>query len=451
MHLKTLARALVVSTTWAAAGLAWTPEAPAQLDVRGLIGHAVSDDASGSRYPDVQQAITRFRNRDFDGARQYLIMAKEKHSELPPPDVSLAKLHFAANQSATGQAALEQAVSQYPDDPEAYLILAELSLREGRATAAEMLFSRAATANESIADTEKRKRHYVIRAFNGLTAIAERREDWAAAGKHLRAWVKADPESANPWYRLGRTLFMAGDPDNARKAFERAKSLDANLPHPDIALGRLYHQQGKPAEARKSMEQAIAADGNSASTRLAYGQWLLEIDDPAGAKEHLQAALQIDPSSLNALLLSGVQARVAQDYEAAEGYLGKAHLLAPRNATITNQLALVLLAQDDQAQQRRAVEFAELGARQDPNNGDLQATLGLVYFQLGRTREAHQALNEAVKRRNLSADSRFMLARILVDQGRNEPAVQILEPALQASGIFVNRKEAQALLDQIRQ
>ena len=88
----------------------------------GLIGYAVTE--FGPKYQDVDQAITRYKNRDFDGAREFLVRAKQKNPELPPADVMLAKLHFAAKQVAAGRSALERAVRDDPKDPEAFLVLA---------------------------------------------------------------------------------------------------------------------------------------------------------------------------------------------------------------------------------------------------------------------------------------------------------------------------------------
>ena len=100
-----LPRLLLLSCASALIGLLSPQLGIAQLDTRGLIGYAVSD--VGPKYQDVDEAITRYRNRDYEGALQLLARAKQSHPELPPAEVMLAKLHFSAKQTAVGQAALE--------------------------------------------------------------------------------------------------------------------------------------------------------------------------------------------------------------------------------------------------------------------------------------------------------------------------------------------------------
>lgn len=425
-----------------------TDAARGQLDTRTLIGSSVSE--IGSQYQDIDQAITRFKNRDLQGARNLLERAKERHPELPPVDVLVAKMYFSINQTGTGMGSLEQAVQRDPKDPEAYLLMASLSLNEGRITAAEVLFAKGLELLKDFQGNEKRKRNLRLRALNGQARIAERREQWPRAERLLTQLVKEQPDDAGYVQRLGIVLFMQNKLDYAHRAFQKAHQLDPTLARPEVTEARLYHRQGKDAEAQQQFEKAIAADSKDTGSRLAYAQWLLEVDRPAEAKKQLDAVLATAPRSLDALLLAGVTASMQKDYATAEKYLEQAHLLAPANASITNRLALALVAQDDEMKQRRAADFAALGVAQNPNNGNLNATLGWIYYKLGRTAEAEQRLNAAIKTRSLSPDSRYLIAQIFFDRGRNVPAKQLLEPVIDSQAIFAYRQQAKALLERLQ-
>ncbi len=104
--------------------------AEAQITVESVIGTAVSN-SNDPQYQDVTDALTRFQNGDVDGARDLLERARQKNPKLAPSEVMLARLLVAAGQLALGRAELERAVVAYPNDPEAYLLFAELALREG--------------------------------------------------------------------------------------------------------------------------------------------------------------------------------------------------------------------------------------------------------------------------------------------------------------------------------
>ena len=440
-------RLLALFATWTLLATAGGPSAVAQVNTEALIGHAVTD--IGSRFPNVEQAITRFRNNDVEGAREFLRQAKEKHPELPVGDAILARLYFSSGQTAAGRNVLERAVRDSADDPEAYLLLAEIALREQQFTAAELLYRQSARINKALEGADKRKRNDQIRALGGLARVAEQRGHWDKAATFLEQWTKMEPDRADTWHRLGQARFMADKVDTARAALVKARELNPALEYPDVTISRLYKQRGKTAEAKASMKAAIEKDAGNPTTQLAYAQVLLEASQVDKARPLLQAALKAQPDSVVAMLFAGVEARMRGDLATAERYLGNAYLLDPGNATVTYQLAMVLSEQDDPAKLGRAAVFAASAVQRQPNNGDLHATLGWIYYQLGRTAQAQTELNEAVKRRNLNADSRFLLARILFDRGRNEQATQVLQPAMKAAGIFVKRKEAQQLLDRI--
>ena len=56
-------------------------------------------------------------------------------------------------------------------------------------------------------------------------------------------------------------------------------------------------------------------------------------------------------------------------------------------------LALVLLELPDEGARQRALQFAELNARQNPNNVDAMATVGWVNYPLNRKAKAHRAFS----------------------------------------------------------
>ncbi len=420
----------------------------AQWDVNSLVGHAV--DEVGPKLQDVQQAVTRYRNNDIEGALQFLQRAKAANPQLPPAQAVLARLHFAAGQSAAANLTLERAVRDNPEDPEAYLLLAELSFREQHLTAAEQLFLKALSANESLPEGQKRKQTGARQAMGGLARIAEQRAQWDSAAKWLEQLVQAEPEQAEVWQRLGRVRLLSDQVDAAREALAKARQLNAELEHPEVTIGRLYKQQGKDSEAEAAFQAAMQSDADNLATRLAYAQYQLETGRLEETRKNLDEILKAERNNVTALLLAGVAARMAGEPQSAELHLSRAHLLDPGNVTVTSQLAMALSEQDDPEKLRRAAGFAAAAAKQQPSDGNLRTALGWVLLQLGNNAQAQQELTEALKvQRNLNADSRFLLARILYDRGRNDEAARILEPAMQMSGIFVKRKEAETLLASI--
>ena len=86
---------------------------------------------------------------------------------LPPTDVTLAKLYFLSNNAAGGRSSLERSVMEVPGDPEAYLILAEQAVQEGRFIEAESLYDKAIGLIDKFSENPKRKRNFQIAARVG--------------------------------------------------------------------------------------------------------------------------------------------------------------------------------------------------------------------------------------------------------------------------------------------
>jgi len=75
-----------------------------------------------------------------------------------------------------------------------------------------------------------------------------------------------------------------------------------------------------------------------------------------------------------------------------------------------------------------------------------------VLYQLARQADAETALRSGLQLGNLSPDSSYLVAKILVEQNRTDTAKQILSAALEndTPGIFIYRKDAQTLLDSLK-
>jgi|tagenome__1003787_1003787.scaffolds.fasta_scaffold20911188_1 tetratricopeptide (TPR) repeat protein len=427
------------------------------LTTQMLIGDAV-DTTSLAKYTDVDEAIKRFMNRDVLAARQFLEAAKKKDQNLPPVDLLLAKMYFIGGNAAAGRGALEKTAAENPDDPEATLILADQALQQGRTIEADALYDKGLLLASKFNGSAKRKRNFEIRARAGHAAVAQRRKNWDTAVTDLRALLKIDPENATAHFRLGQTLFMLKQFQEGYAEFTRAKELDKNLPDKDVATASMYDQlkvDDKAAKTQQFFDRALATNKTDAKTVTAYAQWLIKSGNPQSiskAEQMLADARKANPGSLDLLILSGVAARMQQKMKPAEDYFVEALGIAPANSDVINQLALLLIGQADQSKRERALQFAGMSSQLNSQSADAQITLAWVLYQLGRVVDAEAALRNGLQLGNLSPDSSYLVAKILAEQNKAEPAKQILKSALdtESPGIFIFRQEAQNLLASLK-
>jgi tetratricopeptide (TPR) repeat protein len=425
--------------------------AQAQVTAKTLIGKAVSDD---KEYAEIDNAIARFSDRDIDGCRAILERARNNNAKLPPPGVMMAMLWLSVNQLAPARAELEQTVVKFPNDPEPFLMLADLAFQDRRVTDSSVLFDRATQLSGSYAENPKRKRDFEIRCNAGTAAVAEARRQWDVAQKHLTTWIGLDPDNAGAHFRLGNVLFHMGKESEAIEQFREARKLDAKALQPELALARLYDEDGKKDVAKKWIEAAMSSSPQDSAVLLAAAQWYLGQNDIKTAQSISEKALSIDAKSLEAKIVRGVVARVARDYATAEKFFNDAHVQSPGNFPASNSLALVLIESDDKENQQRSLEMAEANVARYRENSPQQVsaltTLAWIYYKLGRREDAEKILDQIARNNALSSDGAYYVAKLLNDRGEKDRAKTILERVLTNEAVFATRPDAIDLLEQLK-
>jgi tetratricopeptide (TPR) repeat protein len=431
---------LALCLVWTAlTSAADTPPAPAANDL-----------ATTAQPQEIADAVARFKERDFEGALKLLKEAARKNTDLPPAQVIMAQFFSQANIPMGVRNALETAAVDAPTDPEAYLIMGDIALRERRLVEAKMLYEKAGELVKSFNSSSKRKDLLQPRILSGMASVEENQENWAGVQKHLEAWLKLEPKNAMPMQRLARCLFQQKNQEGALMKLKEAAKADAEVLTPEAILGQFYEQAGDRENAKKWMAVALKNAPKDLRTHLVVGQWGLETNQLAEAEKQAAAALQADPKSLDAKILSGVIALFKKDYAASERYFEAAHLQSPRNFAATNNLALVLVEQKDEAKKRRALDYAQSNVQQNQRSGEAASTYGWVLYKLGRLDEAEKAFQAAVSGGSVAPDTAYYIACLSYDRGRESQAKQWLEIALKSSAPFAMRPEAAALMEKLK-
>ncbi len=398
---------------------------------------STADDSTAKKYPELIEAQKKFQAQDFDGALEVLRAAVKTHPELSHPRVILATFFFAANRVPAGRQALEKAVQDAPDDPEAYLMMGEIALREGQWTEAGLLFDKAAPLAAAYKGDAERTKKMQIRVQAGQATVAEAREQWEPAQKYLQAWVKLDPKSGAAHHRLGRALFHT-DQKAAYTELQTAAKMDAKSPSAEVTVAKLFQLKAnnETTEAQKKvnrdyadkwMQSAVTQSPKDLKVRLEVGQWLWENGRYADAKKQADEALKLDPNSLEALLLSGLVSRYSKDYGAAAEYFQRAYNQSPSNVAAGAQLALSLVEQNDEAKKRKALEYIDSLMKQNPRSAEIAAAAGWICYRLGRLDDAERLLQAAANSGSVNLDTLYIMAKLSADRGNLNQAKQLLQ------------------------
>jgi tetratricopeptide (TPR) repeat protein len=406
-------------------------------------------DGASRSITDVEQAVKSFEKRDFDLCIQQLTKARKAHPELPPPHALLAKLAFMSNQGALIRPALERAVMEDTEHPEVFILFANLALAENRTTDAAVHFDRAMSLAAAKRWTAEQRTRFERLCDQGYAILAENRGDWKAARAALDRWVKQQPGNAKARQRLGKALFGVGEYEPAYAELQRAAKEDPTLEPAAITMGWLFTRAGNLKKAEEWMDYGAKAAPDSLAVQTGVTAWLIEQGRPEEAGSHAESASKLDPKSSAIKRLLGLAARLRKDLGQAEQIFDALSTESPADAWIRNQLALVLAEQTNASKRKRALELAELSVRQNPKGADSLATLGTVYYRLGRLEEAEKVLQAVVAIGQANSDTALILAHVRADRGQTDTTAPLLKMALNASGLFIDRKDAQQWLDRL--
>jgi tetratricopeptide (TPR) repeat protein len=428
--------------------------------------------AEPEKIQEVEDAIKKFQQNDFTAAFDLLKDARKSHPDLQPAQLMMARLFAAANLPGGVRNWLEKAIVDLPDDPEAYVILADFNLREGRFTEADLLLSKASLLMKDFKASKKRKDAIQPQILAGQASVAEYREDWPGAQKLLDALLVLDGKNAGIMQRLGRVQFLQNTGESMKAAYEtfkKAKAADEKVLLPEAQMARLYEAAAQQEAAKKRDEAAKKlhesaqkwmdtalklAPKDDIETRLVAAQWAVGTDQITKAAEWAAAALQIDQQNFQALIMSGIVALFQEDYKKAELYFEMAHLKSPGNFAASNNLALALVEQDKEknsdAKKRKALEYAAANVQTNKQVSEAWSTYGWVLYKNGKLDEAEKALANALSGGQLSADTAYFFARVLADKNNFAQAEKFAQAAVDSKQPFTKRREAKLLLEELK-
>jgi tetratricopeptide (TPR) repeat protein len=197
---------------------------------------------------------------------------------------------------------------------------------------------------------------------------------------------------------LGETLAAGNQHADAREAFARVgPEVPGRYAEAQVGLGFSYARDERPAEALAAFERALAVSpGEPQIIRLLTAQL-------SGLGRHEEALAVIDDPSANAARarpeireIRGLILQELDRIEEAEAELWAALQAAPDNPSLLNSLGYMWVDSG-----RRVDQGAEMLARAhaaDPENGNIQDSLGWAQFRQGQYEIAVETLEGAVNK-----------------------------------------------------
>ena len=404
---------------------------------------------------ELEKAVAAFNASQFAETLDILKALYAKHSELVPPRIVLAQWFAQANLGNAVRANLELGTEEVPADPEAFLLLAEISLRQGSLTAAEALLNMAQTKINAYSLNPTRKKNLSSSALRVATDLYEARQRWQQMEKSIDQQIVADGQTADLLRKKGVAVFQQEKDDDAKKIFveadrleTEAKSENKGLPA-DAAMSQLYLLREDKDKARASLEAALKAHPDSKEVLVLSIQMKINDDKLEEAKPLAEKLLKDDPSSASAKKLCATVALYLNDYATAEKMFEELLLANPLETQNANGLALALCEQDSSEKLQRALAYAIENVQKDQNNSEYLGTLGWVLYKANQIEQAANALKQSAASGQINAATAYYFARVAVKTGNIDEAKQLLNAAVKGGNQFAKRRDAVQLLNEL--
>ncbi|MDR0390671.1 MAG: tetratricopeptide repeat protein [Planctomycetaceae bacterium] len=410
---------------------------------------------------ELEKATKAFNESKFPEALEILKSLSAQHPEIAPPRIVLAQMFAMAKLGDAVRANLELGTEETPDDPEAYLLLGEISLRQRNLTAAELLLRRAHEVLNKYAANPQRKRNLTSSLLRVLSEFYEVRQRWAHMEKCIDDQIKFDGQNATFLRRKGIAIFrQTTDQQNrdneAKQLFLQADQLDQTnkdatqkgLPA-DAAMSQLYLTRGDKDKARVHLESALKSYPQSKEVLALSIQMRVSDDKLEEARPLADKLLSDDPTLAAAKRLRATVGLYLREYPLAEKLFQELLLESPTDAQAQNGLALALCEQDVPEKVKRALEYAVDNVRKNQNSGEFWGTLGWVQYKANMIDEAERSLKQSVATGQLNAATTYYHARLAVKANKIDDAKRFLNIALQGNNQFAKRREALQLQQEL--
>jgi tetratricopeptide (TPR) repeat protein len=232
-------------------------------------------------------------------------------------------------------------------------------------------------------------------------------------------------------YMIGLHLENQGDNAGASAAYQRAERLDPQSAEIPAALAEVLWRMNRHADAVAAGERAIKANPANPEANWILGTMYARMAEMPNTREadrqnYMQRAVaNLEKTNRNAH--PAVTIILGRLYLADRQYEKAVALLAPFVTEQPDQVeAVALLADAYQATDRddEAISLLEQSVEDSP---ELFATLGQVYQDNGRWRDAARAYQGAVEQRPQNLSLRAQWATALMNAGESQRAREVLE------------------------
>ena len=257
---------------------------------------------------------------------------------------------------------------------------------------------------------------------------------------------RGTPEGRRINITLAVALHKNGNTADSQKEFEDLLQSEPNDPTPLLAQVQLLRDDQLWSELSQKVTDWYQKHPEDSRTPIIIARNLMATGGSQGkkvpedvlrqarktAEDILQMILKDDPECAEAISVLALLLEMTDRSAESAIMYQRLLILQPDNLIAINNLAWIMC--EKQSKFKQSLELAQRGLKIAPNYIDLIDTRGVVYYRLGELEKAIQDFTECIRlypsTAPTAAASRFHLARAYAEFGQKTKAIQYLNQAL---------------------
>jgi tetratricopeptide (TPR) repeat protein len=388
--------------------------------------------------------------KDFEGALRRVQARSERSPQEPLLWLMKSEVHRAQGDLAQSEAALRKVLEIDPENLNAFMSLARLSLATGKqkeaaaelekilqrrpndVQALQMVGMVRAELGEYPAAREMYEKILKVQPGNPLALnnladlLAERFNQVEDARQHALKARQIVPEDPSVADTLGWIEYRRGQYADALQLITEASVKLGEVPEVQYHLGMTHYMMGQEAPARAALQLAVGATKEFHGKSVARDYLaMLEVDSGKvddGAIRALEQRRKEAPGDVIALTRLGTAYEVQGSYEKAQEALEAALKLNPQSVPVLSRLAGLYANRLNNP--TKALQLARTARELAPADSEITLTLGKLAFAAGDQAWAYSLLQEGARRLTNRFDAPYALAWAAYSLGRVDESVR---------------------------
>jgi tetratricopeptide (TPR) repeat protein len=249
---------------------------------------------------------------------------------------------------------------------------------------------------------------------DGAAALAA--GDLDTAGARLSVALEYNPRFTEAWVNLGLVELRRGNFEKARKHFEKARSLNRDLPTPHHQLGYLEDLLGKGDEAEKHYKEALKVDPGFAPARINLARRFYRRGAHDEAREQFLRLTQVAPEEMDGWVGLSESLVALRRFKEADEVLTQTRSAWPEEPAVLLLTARQQLrAEDFNAAEKTLLPLT--GAPDRPRAASAWAWLAMTKLGKGEVDAAVEAAKHALAIDRDEAVATYAMGQALLARG----------------------------------